>query len=245
MEATTKTVDKTTGEFVELPESLADYFIGSLDQAMDYADSIEPEHLLKLLVRARADGVDMSVIKGMFGELEALKTLKNIEEYKAAVLRTVNNRAGGNVQGIDSVWDLSDGRVMYVESKNLSAPASGNRTAGLVTITNQFDKHIREAISPHFGSVVDNVTQTSKYIWKENKSPRLHYELRGGFFDEAAGTNREGMIDIFKNRIKNSSDDAVVTLNKLLESDPLGFDAAFDKFMRIEDYPDLVYPLSS
>jgi len=228
-------IDIGTGEVHS--GNLADYFIDSIDQILRHSDDVEPEFLLNTLSAARSEGkIDMSKIKGLFGELEALKTVRNIEEYEGAVLKSVNNRAlsvdGKDVQGIDAEYLLSDGRSMYVESKNL---LSGN----IKDLKKQLNKHVREAISKKHV-----VKGTRGLRWKDNKVPRLHFELRGSYFKVENSADRAGIQRAFKSEIRTSSEPYMINIRELLEKDSGGFDTAFDKFIRIEVYPDIIPPFS-
>jgi hypothetical protein len=230
-------INRDTGEYIEADGVLADYFMGAIDEILRHSDDVQPEYLLKALSETRSAGkVDMSKIKGLFGELEALKAVRNIEEYEGAVLKSVNNRAlstrGGDVPGIDAEYLLSDGRSMYVESKNL---LSGN----IKGLKEQLNKHVREAITKN------HIVEGTRGIrWKDNKIPRLHFELRGSYFKVENGSDYVGIRNAFRSEIMASSESHMVMLRKLLEKDMGGFDAAFDKLIRIEIYPEVIPPFS-
>jgi hypothetical protein len=73
---------------------------------------------------------------------------------------------------------------------------------------------------------------------------RLHFELRGSYFKVENSADRAGIQRAFKSEIRTSSEPYMINIRELLEKDSGGFDTAFDKFIRIEVYPDIIPPFS-
>ena len=112
----------------------------------------------------------------------------------------------------------------------------------------QFRKHIREAIANrHIREGVDEAGDTIA-VWADGKVPRLHYELRGDFFNtthQSVKTSLDDIRDEFIDIIANDPGSEFEKLRELLEYGTDSFDSKLDDFLRIEVYDELVPPFSS
>ncbi len=196
----------------------------------------------------------MISLRAMFGELEAIKSIKSAPEYNGATLKQVNNRVDielpdgrqyYNVQGVDSVWDLSDGRTLYVESKNWAF--AGTRAERLEGMKKQFKKHISANIGQHISS---GPNASGKIVpkWSGDKVPVLQYELRGSYFRDSNSPVKTSADDIrneFKAIIEDSNDPPFDRLGELLGHGTPEFETKLDQFLKIKEYDEVISPLSS
>jgi len=161
---------------VSAQKTAFDELVGQLDQLNGLDPAIVggiKEFLNPLKIGFRS-------IKGVYGELKAIKRIRANSKYIGAQLKELNNRVDytrKNQQGIDSVWKLSDGRSLYVEAKNWGLPKSGTRN--LTGLKNQFEKHMKTLVGKH-------ITRSAGITeWLPPGPPVLHYDLRGKYFDGA------------------------------------------------------------
>jgi hypothetical protein len=179
------------------------------------------------------------------------------QEYSGAVLKQVNNRVDvvdktgklHNVQGVDSVWDLSDGRELFVESKNWAKiTTEAKRLERLKGMKKQFRKHVRENVGKHIEGKYNTILDRTEMVWKDGKAPVLHYELRGSFFNSFHNTVKTSVDDIrkeFRKMIEKDQGKEFKKLREVLNIDGPDFEANLNEFLKINDYPDLMPPWSS
>ncbi len=146
------------------------------------------------------------------------------------------------------MWDLPDGRTLYVESKNWAKiSTNADRLERLEGMKTQFRKHVKEAIGTHIDEFAD-VTGANSVKWVNDEAPRLHYELRGNFFNDSHQTVKTSGADIreeFIDVIANDESPVFANLRELLEYGTDNFDTKMDEFLRIEVYDEITPPFSS
>jgi hypothetical protein len=119
----------------------------------------------------------------------------------------------GNVEGVDSVFELSDGTKVFVESKVISGGTGLLDEQILKRLEMQFYKHLVTKVLPLVRQVGDN-----EYVFAGGKAPILDYHIAGSWMTP---DRMQKILERFSETMKDPR------LEKILKADPeLTFDGA-------------------
>ncbi len=204
-------------------KNVMDGLLDALDNLPDRASGIDVDAFLKGL-ETRND----TAIKGVYGELAALKSVKEVEGFEGAVLESMTDwvvmtrelkgiQSEQKVLGIDQVYKLGATKL-FVESKNLKNYLSkvGRRK--------QLEKHLEY-------NVLGELT--------EGRIPKLHYELRGRRFTPQH-VEETILPDLVDNCKKFMGKPEYIALLTDLRKSPFGL---CSEMISVKGYPEILEPL--
>jgi hypothetical protein len=132
-------------------------------------------------------------IKGVAGESQAIEKALAKHSDKNPVLSKLSDRIDepfenldgvivkGNVEGVDAVFDLTDGGKLFVESKVLTQATKATEEAVLDRLEKQFFKHLETKVLP----LVESKNGKISFGFKDGAplpAPILDYHLAGSWF---------------------------------------------------------------
>lgn len=117
----------------------------------------------------------------------------------------------GNVEGVDAVFDLTDGGKLFVESKVLTSATKATETEVLKRLEKQFFKHLETKVLPLVKGE-RQVDGSMAYKFADDMpAPILDYHLAGSWFT----LERQNNIVLRFNEIMKDP-----RLKKILKADP-------------------------